>query len=72
MGMYADTIKLIKELKLSDVQIEEATGLPKRWINKFRNDQFSGNMVSRIEQVFKYAKKEQKKAKRKEAKKCIS
>ena len=61
MGLFESTITLLKESGLSDPDIEKETGLSKRWLNKLRNDEITGHMIVRIEDLNKYLKKEQRK-----------
>jgi hypothetical protein len=65
MGIYADTHTLMKETGLTDVKIEHDTGIPKRWLNKFRNAEFNGGAVDRVDELKKYLTKEAAKQKRK-------
>ena len=65
MGLYSLTHQLLKESGLSDSDLEDMTGIDKRWINRFRNEKITSSMTDRVEAIHKVVKKETAKQRRK-------
>jgi len=73
MGLFEATKKMLIDSGLTDAQIYRFTGVPERWIQRFRTKDSHKEILSRIEKINKCLAKEEKKRKRelnKESKKC--
>jgi len=64
MGLYSLTHQLLIESKLTDSELENETGIDKRWINRFRNEKITSSMTDRVEAIHKVVKKETAKQRR--------
>jgi len=64
MGLYEKTKALLAETGITDAKLRELTGIPDRWIQRFRTKDSHREILNRIEKINKALKKEQRKQKR--------
>jgi len=70
MGLMTITQTLLKESGLSDGDIEDLTGLDKKWVYRFRVENRGEDLIDRVEALHDLCKKEvMKKRRQKRAKK---
>lgn len=58
MGLMTITHTLLTESGLSDSEIEDMTGLDKKWVYRFRTEKRGEDLIQRVEALHDTVKKE--------------